>query len=145
MNSKLGRVFCLTMLVAVLSATGCFLKFSTIKGKDAAEKAVSKFGEQINASKYQEICTDSADVFKKLATNDECLQLFEAVTRKLGQRKNGGLREWNINTTTDGTFVRLIYDTDFDLDKGTEEFVYKIDGDKAQLAGYHINSKAFMK
>jgi hypothetical protein len=146
MKLKFNQAIPLGIIIAGFSlTTGCFFNFSTMKGKDRSIKAIEKFNEQINASKYQEICTESADKFKEVTTNEDCLKLFEAVTRKLGQRKSGALQQWNINAATGGTFVRLVYNTEFDLDKGVEEFVYYMDGDQPKLAGYHVNSNAFLK
>lgn len=45
-----------------------------------------------------------------------------------------------MNATPTGTMVSLAYDVQFTEGKGTEEFVFHIDGDKALLFNYHVSS-----
>lgn len=136
----LNIAICLVVLIFVGAACS-----SLTKGKEAGGRAVTKFHERLNAEKYDEIYADLAEQFKKITTEEEAKQLFEAVHRKLGNKKNAQLQSWNSSTTTEGSFTILIYETEFELDKGTETFTLVINGEEAKIAGYHLNSKAFIK
>jgi hypothetical protein len=141
--------------IASKSLTAFFLLFSFsffgacsinfIKGKDAAEKSVKKFHDQLNAGNFKEIYAGLADEFKNASSEEETLQLFEAVSRKLGKVKNAKLQSWNMQANTGGNFVLLAYETEFEHDKGEEKFTFLMKGDEARIAGYNVNSKAFMK
>jgi hypothetical protein len=46
---------------------------------------------------------------------------------------------------SDGTFVQLEYETDFDDGAGTEEFTWAISDGQARLLGYNVTSKALLR
>ncbi|HVE58688.1 MAG TPA: DUF4019 domain-containing protein [Pyrinomonadaceae bacterium] len=139
-SNFLNISICVLVLILVGAACSSFTK-----GKEAGERAVAKFHERLDAEKYDEIYADLADEFKKVSSEEDAKQLFEAVHRKLGKVKNAQLVAFNTNTTTQGSFTVLNYETEFELDKGTETFTFVVNGDDAKIAGYHTNSKAFMK
>ncbi|MFN2531483.1 MAG: hypothetical protein ABR555_09320 [Pyrinomonadaceae bacterium] len=45
-----------------------------------------------------------------------------------------------MNATTTGTYVSLAYAVEFSEGKGTEQFVFRVSGDKALLFNYNVNS-----
>jgi hypothetical protein len=45
-----------------------------------------------------------------------------------------------VNATPAGTMVTLVYDVDFSEGKGTEQFVFRINDEKALLFNYNVNS-----
>ena len=137
MKRTTKHLIMLTLAVlAVASQLSCGVK----KGKENAERAVEKFHAQLNAGQFQQIYAESDDAFKKAATEEQALQLFEAVRRKLGTVQQAKLSGWHVNATTGGTAVTLGYDVDFSEGKGTEQFVYHVTGDKALLFNYNVNS-----
>lgn len=113
---------------------------SFTKGKERGEEAVVQFHNQFNAGQYHEIYAQSDAGFRKAASEADTLALFEAVRRKLGTVKNSTQTRWQMNSTPGGTMVSLAYDVEFSEGKGTEEFVFHLNGDKALLYNYHINS-----
>jgi hypothetical protein len=125
----------LTLVVAL--SLSCGVK----KGKENAERAVEKFHNQLNAGQFHEIYAETDDAFKKAATEEQTTQLFEAVHRKLGTVQNAKLAGWHVNTAAGtGTSITLGYEVDFSEGKGTEEFVFRLAGDKALLFNYNVNS-----
>ncbi|HYW12814.1 MAG TPA: hypothetical protein VE871_12690 [Longimicrobium sp.] len=48
-------------------------------------------------------------------------------------------------TTSGGTRVTLLYETQFERGAGTEEFVYRIRGGKAGLVRWKVNSPVFLQ
>ena len=87
-----------------------------------------------------EIYAQSDEGFRKAASEADTLALFEAVRRKLGTVKNSTQTRWHVNATSGGTMVTLAYDVEFSEGKGTEEFVFRINDNKALLFNYHVNS-----
>jgi hypothetical protein len=128
----------LTGIIFLFLTLGCT---SMMKGKGAAEPAVAKFHQQFNDKQFTEIYAQSGSKLKDVTTEQELLELFDAIHRKLGTVKDAKATSWNVNSTTGGTFVNVTYDTEFTDGKGAEQFVFELDGDKAILVSYHINSK----
>jgi len=126
------------ILVCVLSLTAGACAFT--KHKENAEKAVAKFHQQLNAEQYHEIYVQSDKLFQESATEADMVALFGAVHAKLGTVKNATPQGWHVNATPTGTFVTLAYDVDFSEGKGTEQFVFKMNGNEALLFNYNVNS-----
>ncbi len=141
---KLRNTKNLFIVLVLLSLSGLACS-GIFKGKEAAQNAVETFHQRLAEQKYAEIYENLADDFKKTTTEEEANQLFEAVNRKLGKVKSASLQSWKSNATTSGSYTVLIYETEFEQDNGTENFTFAINGDQAKIAGYHVNSKAFMK
>ena len=131
---KIKHLILLTLVVAL--QLSCGVK----KGKENAERAVEKFHSQLNAGQYQQIYTESDEAFRKAVTEEQAIQLFEAVRRKLGTVQQAKLTGWHVNAATGGTAVTLGYEVDFSQGKGVEQFVYRVSGGKALLFNYNVNS-----
>ena len=136
MKNKLNLTIACIVLAFV--ALGCT---SMMKGKGAAEPAVAKFHQQFNDKQFTQIYAESSSKLKEITTEQELIELFDAIHRKLGTVKDAKATGWNVNSTPGGTFVNMTYDTEFTDGKGAEQFVFEMDGDKAILVSYHINSK----
>jgi hypothetical protein len=113
---------------------------SLTKGKGAAESAVNRFHQQLNAEKYGEIYAQSDEKYRGAVKEADSNALFEAIHRKLGNVKNATQSNWRVNATTGGTFVSLVYDTEFTEGRGAEQFVFLVSGERATLLNYNINS-----
>jgi hypothetical protein len=132
---RIKHLFLLTLVVVALQLS-CGVK----KGREHAERAVEKFHSQLNAGQFQQIYSESDEAFRKAVTEEQALQLFNAVRSKLGTVQQAKLTGWHVNPTTGGSAVTLGYDVDFSEGKGTEQFVYHVTGDKALLFNYNVNS-----
>jgi hypothetical protein len=73
-------------------------------------------------------------------SRDDFVKLLGAMHTKLGPFRSGQTTNWNDNASTNGHYVTLTRQAQFGRGPGTEEFVFRIDGDRAVLAGYHVNS-----
>jgi hypothetical protein len=124
--------------MAVLLAASSSCSFA--KGKGIAEAAVVQFHNQYNAGQFHEIYGQVDDGFKKAVSEADFIALLEAVHRKLGTVKQANAAGWGINTTPLGTVATLGYDVEFSEGKATEQFVFRISGDKALLYNYNVNS-----
>ena len=110
----------------------------------AAEQAVSSFHELLNAGRFAEIYEQSSDELKKASTQSDFVALLDAVHRKLGNTKFAVDQAWNVNYHTSGTFITLTYKTVYSEGDAAEQFVFRMQGHSAALAGYHINANALV-
>jgi hypothetical protein len=133
MKQSLSLVTATSLLFAVGSC-------SFTRGKGIAESAVTRFHEQYNAGQFREIYSQTDEEFRKSASEGEFLSLLEAVRRKLGTVGKVEPTGWRVSATPTGTMVALGYNVEFSDGKGTEQFVFRVSGDKARLYNYNINS-----
>lgn len=122
---------------AVITA-GCGGMF---KGKKAAEQSVADFHKLYNDAKLVEIYAAGHSKFKGVTTEKEFLDFIGAVQRKLGKVTHSANAGLNIRTFNLTTTVVLTQNTTFEQGTGTEVFTFQMEGDKAILVGYNINSK----
>lgn len=130
------RLLLLSLALIVVTAGGC----SFAKAKQAGERGVEEFHRQFNAQKYHDIYARADDGFHKATSEADTIALFEAVRRKLGSVKDSKQQGWHVNTTPGGTVATLQYDTEFTEGHASEQFVFYINGDKASLFNYNVNS-----
>jgi hypothetical protein len=124
------------LLLAVLLG-GC--SFAEDKGR--GERAVARFHELFGTSRYSEIYTDTTEGFREATTEAEFVEFLGAIRRKLGEVRETELTGLEVNWDSNGTSIYLSYDTTFELGKATEQFVWVMEGEKARLESYQIDSK----
>ena len=134
------RLVFLTVIMSLL-LLGCT---DIIKGKSVAEPRVAVFHDRFNEGQYEEIYAEAADDFKKAASKETVLALFAAIDSKLGKVESSSITNWNVKNFNFVTTVVLVSDTQFELGAGTETFTFRVNGDKATLLGYNINSMDLM-
>ena len=127
----------LALSVAVL-ASGCGGMF---KGKKAADQGVADFHKLYNDAKLAEIYSAGHSKFKSATTEPQFLEFMGAVQRKLGKVTQTSNAGFNVRTFNFSTTIVLNQNTTFEQGTGTEVFTFQMDGDKAVLVGYNINSK----
>jgi hypothetical protein len=111
------------------------------QGTKEAKKGVAHFHEQFNQNQYHEIYSEATQVFRDAAPESEATAFFDKVHQKLGDEIRSGEPRYFANVSTGGTFVTLAYDSEFVHGRGREQFLWRIEGDKASLVRYDINSK----
>jgi len=127
------------ILAGAVALAGCSI------GQDVplAEAEATNFHKLLDAGKFDAIWQGaSADLTSSPKANFE--KLLDAVHRKLGAFKGAQQQGWNDQATTSGHFITLTYQSHYEKGDAAENFVYRIDGGKAHLAGYHINSDALI-
>ena len=129
--------FALTSALLLIAGLGCQ---SMSEGKPAAEKAVTRFHQMLGEEKFTEIYDGSDKRLKDAATRDELVKLLRSVNSKLGKVTSTETQTWRVGNYNLVSTVELVQATQFERGKGTEQFVFVIDGKEARLAGYHINS-----
>lgn len=102
--------------------------------------AVGEFHKQFNDGKFSEIHAAGHAKFKAAAPEKKFVELSEAVSRKLGKVTGTKTVKWNVRTFNLVTTVVMQQQTTFEHGKGLETFNFQMDGAKAVLLGYNINS-----
>ena len=99
-----------------------------------------QFHNQFNAGQFSEIYNHADEDFRKSASEANFVALLEALRRKLGTVKQANQTGWHVNATPTGTMVMIGYEVEFSEGKGTEQFVFRVSGNKALLYNFHVNS-----
>jgi hypothetical protein len=131
----------LLILVTCALASGCGL----LEGVGTAEKAVITFHEQFNAGGFEVIYDAGADDLRAAEARSEFIATLTALRAKLGQVRDSQRTGFNSRVGSDGTFVELEYETNFDNGEGTEEFTWAISDGQARLLGYNVTSRALLR
>ena len=113
---------------------------SLANAKPAAERAIAEFHGEYNAGDFTKIYNDSADEFKNATTQDQLNELLSAISRKLGHETSSTNTSWRTGNFNLVTTVEMQQDTKFEHGSATETFTYKMDGERAVLVGFNINS-----
>jgi hypothetical protein len=117
---------------------------SATQDVNVAQEATAHFHEMMSAEQFEQIYAQSDASFKKTTTPEDLTRLLSAVNRKLGVVKTSGSEGWSVGYTPSGASVTLRYTTQFERGTGAETFLYRFTDGKALLAGYHVNSNAFI-
>jgi hypothetical protein len=135
----LRRVLSLLLVLITLSFTGC--KQLTQASGDA-QKQTQAFHDAMKVGNWAQMYADADPTMREKATQQQFTTLMSAVQHKLGDPVSFKQVNFRINTTTNGIFLSSVCETVFSKDaKGTESFVWRADGDKYRVVGYHINSE----
>ena len=136
-------LLCLTLFVSTLA--GCSVSDADRSAAiAAAEQGVSKFHQQLDAGRFEEIYAGSTDELKKAGSLQEVVSGLAAIHRKLGVSKSTKQQTGLFSVGTPGTMVTLDYVTTYTGGDAHEQFVFLMHGNIPSLAGYHINSKALL-
>ena len=114
---------------------------SASAGTKAAKQAVLRFHQHFNQNQYHDIYAEATAVFRSAGSESETSAFLDKVHEKLGDEVSNGEPTYFANVSTRGTFVTLTYNSEFTHGRGQERFVWRIEGDQAQLVRYDINSK----
>ncbi|MEA2999537.1 MAG: hypothetical protein QOH04_2848 [Sphingomonadales bacterium] len=111
----------------------------------AAERAAASFHAQLDAGRFTAIYAAASEEMKRTTSQQDLVRLLEAVHARLGRFRGGRTAGWNDSRTTAGRFVTIDYAATYETGAAQENFVFRIDGGRAVLAGYHVDSKALIE
>lgn len=125
---------------------GCVSLAACSPGADTkvAEDAISSFHADLNTGNFDKIYDRAGSDLKAAATKDKFTKILNAVHSKLGMYKGGKSDGWNDNVTTGGHFVTISYQASYEKGAAAENFVYRVEGNRALLSGYHVSSDALL-
>jgi hypothetical protein len=78
--------------------------------------------------------------FRTASKKDKYDEFMGAVQRKLGKITSTSNAGWTVNSYNLTTTVLMTQKTVFENGEGTESFTFEMDGKKAVLLGYNIQS-----
>jgi hypothetical protein len=117
---------------------------STGQDLPVVNAAIGQFHERLNSSEFDVIYAQSSLELRHMSGQPEFTQLLLAVHRKLGNFQSGSTANWNDNLGSNGHFVTLNFAAKYERGSANESFVYKVNGNSASLAGYHVSSNALL-
>jgi hypothetical protein len=120
----------------ILVCTSC----SGSEDINTGKAAIRHFHEQLNAGLSDEIYRDAAREYQAAATSELNQKFIEAVRKKMGKAAQCEVTSWRLNYVTSGRFLSLECKTTFDHGDAAESFRWRIEGKKALLLGWNINS-----
>jgi hypothetical protein len=112
-----------------------------------ADRCVARFHEQLDAEQYHEIYTQSDRALQGAASEADLARLLGSVHGKLGTVKASANQSWNVQHPFTGPVrarVEARYATTFSKANAVESFLVVIEGEQCRLAGYNVNSNAFV-
>ena len=140
LNDGKASVLPAILLIAILALAGCSAGDNT----KLAAAGVTEFHRLLDAGEFDRIYADASADLKQPTSQEDFVALLAAVRRKLGTTKSSSQQGWNINYNTSGRYITLAYATVYSDGEAAEQFVYRIEGERALLAGYHVNSNALI-
>ena len=110
------------------------------KGKGASEASIDHFHQQYSDGKLDDIWKEAHAKFRSASKKEKYDEFMSAVLRKLGKVTSTSNAGWKVNTYNLTTTVLMTQKTVFEKGEGMESFTFEMDGDKAVLVGYNIQS-----
>ena len=139
-RTPLGKVAVWLAALLFLATTACGL----LDGLKTAETEVEVFHSQFNSGQYRQMYLDTDEALRQSAGEADFVALIEAVHRKLGNLEETTRAGFDVRWDGGGHWVSLSYQSRFTHGEAVEEFVWRIDADKAKLVSYNINSPALI-
>jgi len=112
-----------------------------VRGSD---EAVRHFHSQLDSEKYDGIVSESDEAFQSSASRDDIVKFLAGVHSKLGSSRDFTRTNIFVNASTNGTFIKVTYQSTFDQGNAVEAFTYKKAGGGLKLVRYDVNSSVFV-
>ncbi|MGN6278269.1 MAG: DUF4019 domain-containing protein [Sphingomonas sp.] len=109
-----------------------------------ADGAIADFHQKLDAGQFGAIYAMADPSLKASTTNESLTRLLSAVHRKLGAFDKGHAVGWSDSQTIKGHFLSVKYAAQYARGEAAENFVYRIDDDRAVLNGYYVTSDALI-
>ena len=113
----------------------------TLPGNAAiAEQAIPQFHMAINDARFDEIYKNASPELKKRKTQQAFVAQVEAVHRQLGAIQGTDRQSWRSEEQFPSTLVTLTFKSAYAAGEAIEEFLFRVEDQRAALAGYSIQS-----
>ena len=135
-------IFCL----ASLTVAACRQDAERGRVPSEVQEVVTSVGENIAQERYEQIYSDSSDLWKKDVTLDQSNEVFKTLKTKLGKVESRALHsaaeQQNSGGALKGHVYILSYQTRFERGDGMETFTLIEENGRWRLARYLVNSTA---
>ena len=137
------RIATIGLLLAA-TASACGISNQRARVPSEIEDVVANIGSNIDQERYDQIYSDSSDLWKKDVTLEQSNQVFKTLRSKLGKVENRSLHsaaeQQNSGGTLKGHVFILSYETRFEHGSGMETFTLIEENGAWRLARYFVNS-----
>jgi hypothetical protein len=113
-------------------------------GARLSDDALRHFHSQLDSEAYGDIVREADEAFQNSGNRDEIIKFLAGVHSKLGQSRGFTRTNIFVNASTNGTFIKVTYQSIFDQGNAMEAFTWKKAGTGLKLVRYDVNSNAFV-
>jgi catalase len=142
------RIALIAPLLAAMALTcgtmACGISSQRQRVPSEIEEVVTNIAAHIDQERYEQIYSDSSDLWKRDVTLEQSNEVFKTLRTKLGKVENRSLNSANEQHNSGGVlkghvFI-LSYETRFERGHGMETFTLIEDNGRWLLARYLVNS-----
>lgn len=132
-----------TLIALVLTCLGLYFAGCTNLNRTyaAQDAAIAQFHERYNTGKIETIWDGAHAKFQGAAEKETFVAYMQSVQAKLGKVTATANVDRRMQTANQTTTVFLSQGTVFERGKGIETFTIQMDGERAILVAYNIQSK----
>ena len=125
----------------MLAVVGCVVVAAcTFGSTGSAEEAVHEFHRRFSAQAFGEVYSESDQAMQETTSEEGLTDFLQSLHEKLGPVQETRRTGWHVNVGAKGRIVTLQYETDFANGHGSEQFIFRLHGEKARLQGYHVSA-----
>lgn len=140
------KAFFLIICLASLIVAACRQDAGGGRVPSEVQEVVTSVGENIAQERYEQIYSESSDLWKKDATLEQSNEVFKTLRTKLGKVETRALHsateQQNSGGVLKGHVYILTYQTHFERGDGMETFTLIEENGRWRLARYFVNSTA---
>ena len=134
------------LLIVLATLTACRGDTERARVPSEVQEVVTTVGDQMAQERYEQIYTESSELWKKDVTLEQSNQVFKTLREKLGKVESRALHsateQQNSGGTLKGHVFILSYQTRFEHGDGMETFTLIEENGQWLLARYFVNSTA---
>lgn len=136
----------IVLIVLLLSTAtfACGIKNQRERVPSEVEEVVTGIGNNLDQERYEQIYSDSSDLWKRDVTLEQSNEVFKTLRSKLGKIENRSLQsateQQNSGGPLKGHVFILSYETRFERGAGMETFTLIEENGRWLLARYLVNS-----
>ena len=138
-------VLLVLLFMPVLTVAACRQAERSRVPSDVNE-VITNIGDQLAQERYDQIYTESSDLWKKDVTLEQSNEVFKTLRTKLGRVEtrslNSAVEQENSGGALKGHVYILSYETRFERGDGMETFTLVEQNGRWLLARYFVNSTA---
>jgi hypothetical protein len=94
-------------------------------GARLSDEAVRHFQSQLDSEAYSDIVRESDEAFQNSDNRDELVKFLAGVHSKLGPSRDFTRTNILVNANTNGTFIKVTYQSTFDQGNAVEAFTWR--------------------
>ena len=125
----------------LLFATSMLVSCNMVADAKTAESGAASFHQALDGGQYGQIYDGSDQALKSVTTRADFVNLLKAIHDKLGAFKSGSTTGLNDNVNSSGHFLTLQENATFEKGPAVENFVFRLNGGRISLVGYHVSSR----